>query len=1121
MTGIVSGTPTNLAVATAYTVTATNAAGSSSVALNITVNVAYPQLLVGQMYIQNPVGEYDAITGAVTHPSFLPSGYDALGLAVAGNSLFVVEQYASNVLQFNATTGALINGSFVSGLSSPRALAVSGNTLYVVFNGGNGGNSVGSYDATTGAVINANLIPQVLGSSLAVCGNTLFMNNNSFTVVSAFDATTGATLNAKFINSINTFALASSDNTLFVADYENNKVNAYDAATGSLLRSFLVGANPQKLAIAGNTLYITQVSSVGAYNATTGAAINASLISGINGSYVTGLTALPPVGAPAGLTYSANPAVYSLAQTIVPNLPTSSGGGIASYSISPPLPAGLSLNPALGVIAGTPTEVSPATDYTVVASNPQGTTNVVVNVTVNASSVGGAPPTTVAYSINPAVYSLGVPISANSPIYSGGAPTAYSISPALPPGLSFNAATGVITGTPTSETPAGSYTVNAANLYGCTTATLSIIVEDTPPSAVAYTSNPAVYTLGVAIPMNLPSSAGSPVLSYTVSPPLPSGLALNTKTGVISGTPMIAAPASIYTVTARNGGGFATAALSIAIVDVPPSALAYATNPAIYPIGAPAANNFPTSIGSPVLSYSVAPALPAGLVLNPSTGVISGTPTTVSAAANYTVTAMNDAGSCTLGLNLSVFLPGPQLLVGQVATGVDEYDAITGASIHANFVVASVPQAIALSGNTLFVATQGNNSLGEYNATTGAIIDANFIKGRATPYGLALSGNTLFVVDNSRGVVGAYNASTGAAINASLITGLQSPKGIVLSGNSLFLTINGVKIGVYNATTGAAINANFVTGLGAAAGLALSGNTLFVANGSSTNTVGAYNATTGAAINANFITGLSSPDFLALLGNTLLVGNYTGKVGAYNASNGAVINSSFIVGRSGLTGLAIFPDAAPSTLAYTVNSAVYTTGVSIVPNTPSISGGQATAYSVSPQLPAGLTLNLGSGVITGTPTATAPASAYTVTAANPGGSTTATIQLAVVSPLDVWRQQFFGTASNSGAAADNADPYHTGIPNLLVYAFCGPGQNPASASLSMLPQIQIVGGNLVFTFTQPTGATGVTYGAECSTATAADHWQSIADTGIGNVHVFSAPISGNAQMFMRLTVSNP
>ncbi len=83
------------------------------------------------------------------------------------------------------------------------------------------------------------------------------------------------------------------------------------------------------------------------------------------------------------------------------------------------------------------------------------------------------------------------------------------------------------------------------------------------PSALSYSTSAPVYTVGVAITTNSPSSSGGAVTSYAVSPALPAGLSLNTVTGVISGTPSSASAATNYTVTASNAGGSATTTLSI------------------------------------------------------------------------------------------------------------------------------------------------------------------------------------------------------------------------------------------------------------------------------------------------------------------------------------------------------------------------------------------------------------------------------------------------------------------------------------------------------------------------------------------------------------------------------
>jgi alpha-tubulin suppressor-like RCC1 family protein len=86
----------------------------------------------------------------------------------------------------------------------------------------------------------------------------------------------------------------------------------------------------------------------------------------------------------------------------------------------------------------------------------------------------------------------------------------------------------------------------------------------------------------------------------------------------------------------------------------PPSGLAYPTNPAAYVLGVAVAANRPTNSGGAVDSYSVTPALPAGLHLDPVTGFITGTPEVVTATSSFTVSAANTAGSTTAILYLTV-----------------------------------------------------------------------------------------------------------------------------------------------------------------------------------------------------------------------------------------------------------------------------------------------------------------------------------------------------------------------------------------------------------------------------------------------------------------------------------
>jgi probable HAF family extracellular repeat protein len=123
-----------------------------------------------------------------------------------------------------------------------------------------------------------------------------------------------------------------------------------------------------------------------------------------------------------------------------------------------------------------------------------------------------------------------------------------------------------------------------------------------------------------------------------------------------------------------------------------------------------------------------------------------------------------------------------------------------------------------------------------------------------------------------------------------------------------------------------------------------------------------------------------------------------------------------------------------------------------------------------------------------------------------------------------WQVQWFGSTTNIDAAW-NADPYHTGLQNFAVFAFLGPYQDPSTASLSQLPQVQISGGNFFYSFIEPIGVSGITYAAQWSPTLAPADWHAVADTGDASAmppgHLFSVPVAASAQLFMRLTVTIP
>jgi len=312
-------------------------------------------------------------------------------------------------------------------------------------------------------------------------------------------------------------------------------------------------------------------------------------------------------------------------------------GSPTSYAASP-LPAGLSIVAATGVITGTPTTVG-TTNVLLGATNAIGTGNATLAITVAAAGVAPL----ITNSPLTAAGTVGTLFSFT--ITASGSPTSYAASP-LPAGLSIVAATGVIVGTPTT---AGTTNVllGATNAAGTGNVTLTITVAAAavapiitgPPNAPGTIGTPFSYTI---------TASGSPT-SYTASP-LPAGLSIVAATGVITGTPTTAGT-SVVTLGATNASGTRNTTLTITV------AAANAAPIITSPTGAPG------TVGTPFVTYLIAATglptsyaasgLPPGLTVNSLTGAITGTPTT---AGTYgvTITATNSTGATTATVTITV-----------------------------------------------------------------------------------------------------------------------------------------------------------------------------------------------------------------------------------------------------------------------------------------------------------------------------------------------------------------------------------------------------------------------------------------------------------------------------------
>jgi hypothetical protein len=211
----------------------------------------------------------------------------------------------------------------------------------------------------------------------------------------------------------------------------------------------------------------------------------------------------------------------------------------------------------------------------------------------------------------------------------------------LPPGLTLSSS-GVISGTPASN-GTFRFTVQVTDAGGRTaTATLSISMG-VPPLVITTSSFPAGQ-IGVPYSQTLTASGGVAPYSWLLAVgPLPPGLALNN--GIISGTPLGPLGATTFTLQVTDSSpppalvvqkAFTiTIALTLTITSVP---LPGGT------VGVPYSQTLAGSGGTPPYTWSVSSgALPPGLQLNASTGVITGTPNSTGPNL-FTVTLTDSTG---------------------------------------------------------------------------------------------------------------------------------------------------------------------------------------------------------------------------------------------------------------------------------------------------------------------------------------------------------------------------------------------------------------------------------------------------------------------------------------------
>jgi DNA-binding beta-propeller fold protein YncE len=646
----------------------------------------------------NTVYEIVAVNGVVSSSSTVNtvgSGFSQPnGVAVDGSGNVFVGDYGNNAVKEIVASNGLVTASSTvttvgSGFFQPVGVAVDGSGDVFVADTGN--NAVKEILAVNGLVSSSSTVNTVgsglsfpTGVAVDASGN-IFVANTANTAVNEIAVSNPPSLS--FADTEVGSTSSDSPQTVTLVNIGNEALSFPVLSSGnnpSISPNFTLnsgsGDNCPLIASGGTAGSLAVQSSCTLpinFTPTAGSSISGSLIltdTNLNANPGTPQTiSLAGTGVDITLSPTSLPnAVYGTAysQTIV------AAGGASPYTYAVTggaLPAGISLNPSTGVLAGTPSATGnfsftvTATD-TISFSGSQAYT-----LTVNAPTISLSPTT---------LPTATVAVAYNTTLSAGGGASPYSYvvtSGALPGGVTMSSA-GALSGTPTAG-GTFNFTVTAKDTDNFTGSQVYTLTVSAPTLTLSPASGTTItWTIETGFSQTFTAGGGTSPYTYALTVnagTLPTGLSMNASTGVLSGTATSSGTIN-FTIRATDSSsgtgapfsvsGTYTLTIGTSTITVTPTTLSPAT------VGVAYITALSSSGGVSPYTYTVTSgALPAGIILS-NTGVVTGTPT-AAGIFSFTVTAKdtdNSTGSQTYTLPVNVPALALSPAAGSTFTGTAE-----------------------------------------------------------------------------------------------------------------------------------------------------------------------------------------------------------------------------------------------------------------------------------------------------------------------------------------------------------------------------------------------------------------------------------------------------------------